>query len=232
MASTSRLQFSFLPTSPAALPLPPLRRSVVTRWYRAPELMLSPDGLYTAAVDVWSAGCVLAELLGRRPLFAGKTYQDVVRMQIEVLGTRPADEINYIRSTEAVAYLRALPLSSRKPWRDLFPSCSHRCAAVLDALLAWHPASRATAASAMQMAFFDSVRSSYADAEPAPPAFDLHEFEVAVPPLTAASLRELVVAEAASLRAEQAAAAAAAEPPTTAQHAQAPAVLTAAERRG
>ena len=136
---------------------------MVTRWYRAPELMLSPDGLYTAAVDVWSAGCVLAELLGRRPLFAGKTYQDVVRMQIEVLGTRPADEINYIRSTEAVAYLRALPLSSRKPWRDLFPSCSHRCAAVLDALLAWHPASRATAASAMQMAFFDSVRSSYAD---------------------------------------------------------------------
>jgi serine/threonine protein kinase len=206
----------------------------VTRWFRAPELMLSPDGLYSSAVDVWAAGCVLAELLGRRSLFPGRTYQDVVRLQIEVLGSRPPAELEYIRSTEAVAYLRALPLSSRKPWRELFPSCSHRCAAVLDALLAWHPASRATAASAMQLAYFDSVRSSYAEEEPPPAALDLHSFEVAAPPLTASDLRALVVAEAALLRAEQAAAAAAAaaEPTTTALPAPAPAVLTAAERRG
>jgi serine/threonine protein kinase len=44
---------------------------VVTRWYRAPELLLSCDH-YTAAIDVWSVGCILAELLGRRPLFPGK----------------------------------------------------------------------------------------------------------------------------------------------------------------
>jgi serine/threonine protein kinase len=43
----------------------------VTRWYRAPELLLSCDH-YTAAIDVWSVGCILAELLGRRPLFPGK----------------------------------------------------------------------------------------------------------------------------------------------------------------
>lgn len=44
----------------------------------APELMLSADGTYTQAVDVWSAGCVLAELLGRAPLFAGELL--VVRL--------------------------------------------------------------------------------------------------------------------------------------------------------
>ena len=44
---------------------------VVTRWYRPPELMLSPDGKYTAAVDMWSVGCIYAELLGRTPLFPG-----------------------------------------------------------------------------------------------------------------------------------------------------------------
>lgn len=43
---------------------------VVTRWYRAPELLLSCDH-YTAAIDMWSVGCILAELLGRRPLFPG-----------------------------------------------------------------------------------------------------------------------------------------------------------------
>ncbi len=43
---------------------------VVTRWYRAPELLLSCEH-YTAAIDMWSVGCILAELLGRRPLFPG-----------------------------------------------------------------------------------------------------------------------------------------------------------------
>jgi serine/threonine protein kinase len=43
---------------------------VVTRWYRAPELLLSCDH-YTASIDMWSVGCILAELLGRRPLFPG-----------------------------------------------------------------------------------------------------------------------------------------------------------------
>jgi serine/threonine protein kinase len=44
---------------------------VVTRWYRAPELLL-PCEHYSAAIDMWSVGCILAELLGRRPLFPGK----------------------------------------------------------------------------------------------------------------------------------------------------------------
>ena len=43
---------------------------VVTRWYRAPELLLSCDH-YSAAIDVWAVGCILAELLLRKPLFAG-----------------------------------------------------------------------------------------------------------------------------------------------------------------
>jgi serine/threonine protein kinase len=47
---------------------------VVTRWYRAPELMLSADGVYTPAIDVWSVGCILAELLGRGPIFAGADF--------------------------------------------------------------------------------------------------------------------------------------------------------------
>lgn len=50
---------------------------VVTRWYRAPELLLSCDH-YTAAIDVWSVGCILAELLGRRPLFPGKARQIIL----------------------------------------------------------------------------------------------------------------------------------------------------------
>jgi serine/threonine protein kinase len=53
---------------------------VVTRWYRAPELLLSCDH-YTAAIDVWSVGCILAELLGRRPLFPGKVRDTLLDEQ-------------------------------------------------------------------------------------------------------------------------------------------------------
>jgi len=42
----------------------------VTRWYRAPEVILNASE-YTKAVDIWSVGCILAELLGRTPLFPG-----------------------------------------------------------------------------------------------------------------------------------------------------------------
>ena len=50
---------------------------VVTRWYRPPELMLCPDGLYGYAVDLWSVGCIFAEMLRREPLFRGETYLQV-----------------------------------------------------------------------------------------------------------------------------------------------------------
>ena len=52
-----------------------LTEYVVTRWYRAPEIMLG-QRTYTKAVDIWSVGCILGELLRRKPLFAGTDYMD------------------------------------------------------------------------------------------------------------------------------------------------------------
>lgn len=51
---------------------PPLDSTdVATRWYRAPEVMLS-FRMYTKSIDVWSVGCILAEMLSGKPLFPGK----------------------------------------------------------------------------------------------------------------------------------------------------------------
>lgn len=50
----------------------PMTETAVTRWYRPPELMLCPDGLYGYEVDLWSVGCIFAELLGRQTLFPGE----------------------------------------------------------------------------------------------------------------------------------------------------------------
>lgn len=50
---------------------------VITRWYRAPEVILNASE-YSKAVDIWSIGCILAELIGRHPLFPGDDYLDQV----------------------------------------------------------------------------------------------------------------------------------------------------------
>ena len=63
---------------------------VVTRWYRAPELLLG-SRRYTAKVDVWAAGCVVAELLARRPFFAGEDPSDMLLRIAAALGLQTLD---------------------------------------------------------------------------------------------------------------------------------------------
>ena len=57
---------------------------VVTRWYRAPELLLNSSD-YTAAIDVWSVGCIFMELMDRKPLFPGRDHVHQLRLLLEVL---------------------------------------------------------------------------------------------------------------------------------------------------
>lgn len=56
---------------------------VVTRWYRAPELLLNSSD-YTAAIDVWSVGCIFMELMDRKPLFPGRDHVHQLRLLMEV----------------------------------------------------------------------------------------------------------------------------------------------------
>jgi len=60
-----------------------LTEYVVTRFYRAPEVMLSSQK-YTTAVDIWSVGCSFYELITGKPLFHAKNYLDLVKMMVKV----------------------------------------------------------------------------------------------------------------------------------------------------
>jgi serine/threonine protein kinase len=117
---------------------------VVTRWYRAPELMLSADGHYTPAIDMWSVGCILAELLGRGPIFAGKDFMETLQLQIEILGTRPAEELTFIRSQQALDFLATLPQKPKVPWRSLYTDASDKVLDLLDRMLQFSAAKRIT----------------------------------------------------------------------------------------
>lgn len=65
---------------------------VVTRWYRAPELLLNSSE-YTAAIDVWSVGCIFMELMDRKPLFPGRDHVHQLRLLMEVSTTHPSSII-------------------------------------------------------------------------------------------------------------------------------------------
>eukprot|EP01035_Chromulina_nebulosa_P017087 gene17087-22600_t len=73
----------------------PMTEHVITRWYRPPELMLCPDGLYTYAVDMWSCGCILGEMLGRNPMFPGKNFIHQLTLIFDVIGSPKQSEIKH-----------------------------------------------------------------------------------------------------------------------------------------
>jgi serine/threonine protein kinase len=81
---------------------------VVTRWYRAPEIMLACQD-YSKAIDVWSVGCILAEMLARKPLFPGTDYIAQLRLICEKLGRPSVEELDFVTSERAKAFMLDLP---------------------------------------------------------------------------------------------------------------------------
>ncbi|GAB0497556.1 hypothetical protein MMPV_008891 [Pyropia vietnamensis] len=84
---------------------------VATRWYRAPELLLSPAAVaYSTAIDVWSVGCIFAELLcNGAPLFPGVDRQDMISRMAALLGVPSATYISGVADAAARRFLASIP---------------------------------------------------------------------------------------------------------------------------
>ncbi len=96
---------------------------VATRWYRAPEVMLTFKE-YTRAIDMWSVGCVLAEMLSGKPLFPGRDYHHQLSIILDILGTPSIDDFYAISSSRSREYIRALPFRKKKSFSSLFPKAN------------------------------------------------------------------------------------------------------------
>ena len=127
---------------------------VVTRWYRAPELILLEKD-YTAAIDMWSLGCIFAELMGmikenaatfldRSPLFPGTSCfplspdrannvkrsgfphssQDQLSIIFSVLGTPKEDDFAFVTDAKAIEYLKSFPFKKPVELAELFPAAT------------------------------------------------------------------------------------------------------------
>ncbi|KAK4292509.1 hypothetical protein Pmani_034732 [Petrolisthes manimaculis] len=142
---------------------------VATRWYRAPEIMLNWMH-YNQTVDIWSVGCIMAELLTGRTLFPGAdhiqqlnlimellgtppqeylTHIDQLNKIMKLMGTPPSELIDKLSSQEARNYIRSLPHMRKKDFRQVFRGANPLAVDLLEKMLELDSERRVTAAGAL-----------------------------------------------------------------------------------
>ncbi|KAL4079449.1 CMGC/MAPK protein kinase [Scleroderma citrinum] len=147
---------------------------VATRWYRAPEIMLTFKQ-YTKAIDVWSVGCILAEMLSSKPLFPGRDYHHQLSLILDVLGTPTLDEFYSITTRRSRDYIRALPFRKRKPFAQLFPNANPLALDFLTKTLTFDPKKRLTVEEALAHPYLEAYHDP--EDEPVAPPLDPEFFE-------------------------------------------------------
>ncbi|KAG6471908.1 cyclin-dependent kinase G-2-like isoform X1 [Zingiber officinale] len=143
-------------------PLKPYTPLVVTLWYRAPELLLGAKE-YSTAIDMWSLGCIMAELLSKDPLFCGKSERDQLDKMFRTLGTPtesiwpgfaklPGVKVNFVKQPYNKLREKFPPTSFIGG-----PTLSEAGFDLLNRLLTYNPDKRITAESALNHPWFQEV---------------------------------------------------------------------------
>ncbi|XP_066559499.1 mitogen-activated protein kinase 13 [Amia ocellicauda] len=153
---------------------PEMTGYVVTRWYRAPEVILNWMH-YNQTVDIWSVGCIMAEMINGRTLFKGKDYMDQLTQIMKVTGVPGPDFIKKLQSEEAKSYVRSLPRYPRKDFSLLVPRASSSAVNLLEKMLVLDCDRRLTAAQALDHPYFDSLRDPEDEDVKAEPYDDTHD---------------------------------------------------------
>jgi len=132
---------------------------VVTRWYRAPEVVLLASE-YTKAIDVWSVGCILCELIGRKAIFMGKDHLDQIKRIVEVLGTPNAGDLHWFPADGPARKFinKCLPAEPR-PLSHLFPRANPEALDVTARMLMFDPFKRISVDEALGHKYFESLHS-------------------------------------------------------------------------
>ncbi|MCO5562440.1 hypothetical protein L7F22_016068 [Adiantum nelumboides] len=129
----------------------PLTSRVVTLWYRPPELLLGATE-YSVAVDLWSTGCILAELLAGKPIMPGRTEVEQLHKIFKLCGSPSEDYWKKSKLPHATIFKPKQPY--KRCIAETFKEFPHSALTSLETLLAIEPADRGTAASALKSDFF------------------------------------------------------------------------------
>ncbi|XP_004940153.4 mitogen-activated protein kinase 15 isoform X2 [Gallus gallus] len=129
---------------------PALTEYVATRWYRAPEILLSSRS-YTKGVDMWSIGCILGELLLGKPLFPGTSTINQIEQILRVIPAPSSEDIMVMQSDYRASIIDHMSSRQRVTLEEILPSSTPLPALdLLKKLLVFNPDKRLTAEEALQ----------------------------------------------------------------------------------
>ncbi|CDO98980.1 unnamed protein product [Coffea canephora] len=166
---------------------------VATRWYRAPELCGSFFSKYTPAIDIWSIGCIFAELLTGKPLFPGKNVVHQLDLMTDLLGTPSSEAIARIRNEKARRYLSSMRKKKPVPFSHKFPNADPLALRLLERMLAFDPKDRPNAEEALADPYFRNL--AKVEREPSAQPVSKMEFEFERRRITKEDVRELIYRE-------------------------------------
>ncbi|XP_008294239.1 mitogen-activated protein kinase 14A [Stegastes partitus] len=125
---------------------------VVTRWYRAPEVIFNWMH-YSQTVDVWSAACILAEMITGHVLFPGHDSIDQLKKILRLTGTPDSSLVQKMQSKDAQSYVQGLPTQKKKIFREVFQSMDDHAVDLLEGMLLLDPEMRLTATQGLSHPF-------------------------------------------------------------------------------
>ena len=150
---------------------------VATRWYRAPELCGSFFTKYTPAIDIWSVGCIFAEILNGKPIFPGKNVVNQLEIITDILGTPTLEQIAKVRNEKARRFLGTMRVKPKAILKDKFPNASEKALKLLSRLLAFDPDERPNATEALQDPYFEGLADPSREPTARPVKVEDFEFE-------------------------------------------------------
>ncbi|KAI8994273.1 kinase-like domain-containing protein [Gaertneriomyces semiglobifer] len=156
---------------------------ICSRYYRAPELIFGSTD-YNVSIDVWSTGCVMAELMLGQPIFPGESGVDQLVEIIKVLGTPTREQIKAMNKNYTEY---KFPQIKPAPWSKVFRNkpTTPESLDLMGKLLEYTPTFRLTAIEAMAHSFFDELRlpeTRMPNGRDLPPLFDFSPMELSIQP--------------------------------------------------
>lgn len=156
-----------------------LTEYVVTRWYRAPEL-LCDNVSYGKAVDVWSIGCIFAEILVRKPLLQGKDYMHQLKLITKLLGKPKPEDVDFIQNPDALKAVEEIEGSFEpRSFNKLFPHASPGALDLLKKMLCFNPRKRCSVDEALAHPYLSELHKE--SDEPSCPSHFNFDFEKSYP---------------------------------------------------
>ncbi len=133
------------------IPVNTFSNEVVTLWYRAPDVLLG-SRTYNTSIDIWSAGCIMAEMYTGRPLFPGTTNEDQLVRIFRIMGT--PSELSWPGISQFSEYKQNLQVYTTQDLKAILPMMDNYALDLLGKMLQLRPELRISAAEALRHPWF------------------------------------------------------------------------------